>query len=172
MTTDPIAFAEIEQAVLGNKAAAAFLVDLGHVMHLWDDLIDRDKVVSAEEVNDAMYRALVQIPRNPFFQQWSATLLPLIEQAIWSWRTANRLEDDWWGGSKNPDLDSTIAYIIRSDYYNLVIACARIVGGLEHAVEVGVRLRRMWHSEGLDGYRQALKEQYERAEKSYGMRIL
>lgn len=146
---------EFEWALRGNTAAVSFMWDVVDVLHLWDDFIDGDRRPGPAEINDRMRRALLDLPRNPFYVQNFALLSPLIEQAILSWHTANALEHAILSGKAQPG-DDAIAFIIRSDYINLLIMSARIVGGVAWAVEVAVRARRRWHQEQLDGYRKAL----------------
>lgn len=148
---------EVFQYVLkGHRDAVAFAVILCSILHLWDDLEDRDKLVDREDVNQAMYAALVVLPRNAFYQANFAELNALLDSSILNWHAANEME-------RNGDAeDRHISFIIRSAYCNIVIAAARIVGGYEWARSVTPMLRRFWHKEGFEGYLRNLELQFAR----------
>ncbi|MBX3659197.1 MAG: hypothetical protein KF740_12245 [Ramlibacter sp.] len=137
----------------GHRDAIAFCFVLCGVLHLWDDLDDRDKPIAREDINQAMYAALVVLPRNAFYQANFAELNALVDSAIMNWHAANAFERE---GS---DEDKRISFIIRSAYCNVILTAARIVGGYEWARSVAPALRRFWHKEGFDGYLANLSKQ-------------
>lgn len=139
----------------GNEHATNFLMDMVGVLHVWDDLIDRDKPVPPEAVNAAFETMLVSIPNNPFYRQNFSALNPVLVCAINNWHVANILEQ----GECEEDL--RIAFISRSSYIDLITQVAYIVGGGDWVREIGPHIRRFAHSEGWDGYQRNLK-----AEKS------
>lgn len=130
----------------GHKDAVAFLSVLFHVFHVWDDLIDKDKPLHDDQISDAFFMALVVLPRNRFYQDHFAELNALVDSAITNWRAANSME------RTESDDDKRIAFITRSNYCNVAITAARIVGGHQWAVEVAPLMRRYWHREGYDQY--------------------
>lgn len=139
--------------VRGNRAAYDFLTTMFDVLHFWDDLIDRDKELTPEEVNCSMWNVLVTIPENAFFQQNFSSLMPLLKTAIWNWQAANVME-------KTEDgLDKQIAFVLRSTYVDLVSMCAYIVGGRDWAHEVALEARRQTSAEGFDEYLAALTKE-------------
>lgn len=148
-------------AMKQDEDAVAFLMVLFSIFHTWDDLEDRDKFVGRQGLDEMMFMALVVLPRNAFYQRNFQALSPLVETAIYNWHVANQMERD---GS---DEDKHIAFIIRSDYCNIAIKCAAIVGGYSWALEVSPELRRHWHREGFDGYLSNLAAQFEN-EKEIG----
>lgn len=143
-----------EHVVRGHKEAADFVELLVLVAHLWDDYVDGD---GEADVTLMMRVALVELPRNPFYQAHFPMLSPLVEAAIRSWLTANKLER-----TDSMD-DKVIAFVSRSDYINVVLMAARIVGGHQWAEEVALPLRRFWHRERFDGYVEGLRAQFEKA---------
>lgn len=157
MSNEPITTTEwtesINRWVKGNQQAAQFIMDVGDVMHLWDDLIDKDKVPADKYINDRFYKALIRIPRNPFYRDNFLQLSVVMEQAIISWFVATNLER----APSKTEHEELAAFITRSDYINLAITCAAIVGGIDWAVQVGHEARRLVHDEGLAGYREALR---------------
>lgn len=141
-------------ALQGHANAMAFCTVLFHVLHVWDDLEDRDKPISRDELDRAMYAALVVLPGNPFYQAHFRELNLLLEVAIQNWHAANEME------RRGSEQDKHIAFITRSSYCDLAIACARLVGGYEWARRVTPMLRRFWHAEGFEGYLQNLEKQF------------
>jgi len=140
----------------GNSDAERFLLDFVAVLHLWDDLIDKDKTPSDEEIHDCFWKALVEIPSNAFYQSHRHILTPIIVTSITNWLTANRLERD--GGLP----EQRIAYIIRSSYIDVATIVATIIGGRDFAVLAQLQMRKFWHAEGWEGYQENLKIEKEK----------
>lgn len=135
----------------GNTAAIQFLEDITDILHLWDDLVDRDKPLQDNQINATMWKALVQLPRNAFYAANFYTLNTLLMCAIINWEIATDMERE-----PVDENDLQVAFILRSSYIDLVLGVALIVGGHDHAKEMMLVARRMWHDEGYLGYRQAL----------------
>ncbi|UIF90841.1 hypothetical protein [Cupriavidus sp. UYPR2.512] len=135
-----------EHFLLGNEAAVAFNLLFRDVLHAWDDLIDRDKPVSDEDIHRAFRSALVLLPANPFYRAHFAQLHPLIDNAILNWMAANAME------ATESRTDKEIAFITRSDYINVFVKSLFLVGGFEHARKALPEARRHWHAEGFDRY--------------------
>ncbi|WP_418131476.1 hypothetical protein [Variovorax sp. 278MFTsu5.1] len=141
----------IDYLVKGDREAAAFLEMLFAVVHLWDDLVDGDKQADTSLM---MFGALIALPRDPFYQRHFAMLSPLMEMAMLNWLTANELE------RTNSAADKRIAFITRSDYLNVALMSARIVGGWDWAREVAATARRQFHIEGYEAYIENLRAQF------------
>ncbi len=131
----------------GNQAAAHFIELIVELLHFWDDLIDRDKAVSDEVINDRMFKLFVTLPRNPFYASNFSTLNPVLVNAITNWHVANRFER-----TEADEYKLRIAYIVRSSYVDLITQSALIVGGPAWAVEVGEQIRLYAHKETYEGY--------------------
>lgn len=132
---------------LANREdAIAFNLQMCDVLHLWDDLIDRDKPVHPVDINRGFQAALVDIPRNTFYREHFDRLNPLVSACILSWHTANK----WEAEDRLNDL--RLAFVVRSDYINLFLASVAIVRGEDYAVKVAPDVRAYWHAEGWDGY--------------------
>jgi hypothetical protein len=130
----------------GNEDAIAFNLQMCDVLHLWDDLIDKDKAVTADTINRGFQAALVDIPCNPFYRRHFDALNPLVSACILSWHTANR----WEAEERLEEL--RLAYVVRSDYINLFLGSVAIVQGSEYAARVAPEVRAYWHGEGWQGY--------------------
>lgn len=131
--------------------AIAFCQSIMRVLHLWDDLVDRDKPVTAKDIHLGFWTALIDLPRNRFYVGNFAELNSALMVAIQNWHAANAMERTEF----NDDLH--IAFILRSSYADLVTLCALMVGGHEWAEYITPILRRRWHAEGFNGYCDALK---------------
>ncbi len=131
--------ADTEQGVLDYwlkdaqaVALANLLIDISQV---WDDLIDQDEAVNREAINRMMRFALVEIPKNTFYQAHFGTLHPVIEDRLYTWLDANALEA---GGNKR---DLQVSYIIRSVITDIIIHIAFLVGGFEHRQRAALAIR-------------------------------
>lgn len=129
-----------------DKHAADFLSSIVELLHVWDDIIDRDHDQNDEAINWAFTTALITLPRNPFYIKYFDWLNPVLLSAINNWRVANTLE------AGDSEADKRIAFISRSSYIDLITQVAFIIGGSEWVRQVGPEIRRFAHSEGWDGY--------------------
>jgi hypothetical protein len=141
--------------LLGNQEAANFCEDILYAAHLWDDQIDRDKERTDAEINQGWVKALVSIPRNAFYRQHFDLLSPVIITAIGSWMTATQYERE--AGACQDKLN--VAFVIRSDYLNVLVMCANIIGGLHYGASMAPALREVFHKEGLKDYRNRLRKE-------------
>jgi hypothetical protein len=114
----------------GNEDASLFINELFAVWHIWDDLIDKDKPLSDEAINKAFMSALINLPKNRFYQTHFLILNPIMENAFINWIGSNTLEQ-----SKG---DLSIAFDLRNSYVNIITACANIIGGPLWAQEVAI----------------------------------
>lgn len=76
----------------GNEHALdvyRMLVDLAHV---WDDLIDKDKEVSQDDINRAFMICLAYLPANPFYKVIQHQVFPLWIAVASAYETANQYE--------------------------------------------------------------------------------
>jgi hypothetical protein len=62
--------------------------------HTWDDIVDKDKEVSEDQVNNAFLIALVYMPSNPFYQRIQSAILPMWIPVVSAYKTANKFEQD------------------------------------------------------------------------------
>lgn len=123
--------------VKGDHEAFDFLMNVHEIVEVWDDLIDKDKAVSDLALNDTFYRALIVLPRNGFYQRNFSLLNPIFEAGILDWFTANALE------AKGDTESLMAARVLRCNLQQLMVMCARVVGGVEWAKRVGLELRTM-----------------------------
>ena len=121
---------------LRNDAGALNLAHmLIHISQSWDDLIDGDKPVSSDSINAMMRYALIDIPKNPFYQQHIASLHPIMEDRLYTWLDANTLE------TSNNTSDLRVSYIIRSVITDIVIHMTYLIGGFDWRQQAAVSIR-------------------------------
>jgi hypothetical protein len=113
-----------------NEDASLFIDELFSILHVWDDLIDKDKPLADETINKAFMSVFIGLPKNRFYQTYFVILNPIMENAFINWIGSNTLEQ-----SKD---DLTIAFDLRNSYVNIVTACANIIGGPTWAQEVAI----------------------------------
>lgn len=136
----------IQVVCKGDASAAEFLLAVTTIAHVWDDLIDQDRDVRPEDVDNAFMHALVGLPRNAFYARHFDLLHPVLISAVNNWQVANQLEKMDSAG------DLRIAFILRSSYVDLVTQTAFILGGPDWVRSVGPEIRRFAHAEGWEKY--------------------
>jgi hypothetical protein len=145
----------VAQAVKNDPDALAFLRAIASVLHTWDDLIDGDRELSDADINGAFWKALIDIPANPFYRKHELTLRAVLVQAIVNWSAATALERD----EKATRDDLIIAFIIRSAYVDLLTMSATLIGGVEWACSLAPAIRRWAHGEKWEGYLNNLRDE-------------
>ena len=138
-------------AFVPNESAVDFLDGMIGIAHLWDDLIDRDKPVTDDAINQAFWFMLVDLPRNEFYQAHFNALNPIVMVSFMNWQAATLMER---AGTND---DKHIAFILRSAYVDLVTQCALIVGGKDWASKAVIEIRRFAHCEGFEKYLDSLQ---------------
>lgn len=149
---------KISYVLLGQTPAVEFFACIWKVLHFWDDLIDRDQPVTDADINAAMFTALVTLPTNTFYRAHHASLSPVLVNAIANWQAANRFE------AMGDERLLQQAFVIRSDYANILIQAAYLVGGPDWLMHVTPIIRDMWTYENFDAYKSNL--QREKAERT------
>ena len=118
-----------------NSGAIALSFMLLEVAHLWDDLIDGDKV-DEDDINRIFRYLIYDIPMNPVYN-----LIPGIHVHLLSiflrWRDATEMEKE-----ENPDLEKT--YMLRAGIYDLFSLIAFHLHGDKWAKEIGPSVRKLY----------------------------
>jgi hypothetical protein len=131
----------------GNQDALNMYQAFVDLAHVWDDLVDKDKPVSVEKINQAFLTCLVFLPANPFYRGIQDQILPMWLVVISAYETANFFE-------KNKDEHGVeIAHGLRYAVGNIIAYAIHVCVGMEKAKEV---LPDMWKTifyERFDDYR-------------------
>lgn len=76
----------------GNVDALAAFNLIARLSHIWDDIVDGDKELSVDDVNEAFLIALVYLPNNPFYNKISHTVRPMLVASASAYATATAFE--------------------------------------------------------------------------------
>ena len=139
----------------GNKPAIDFVWAFFSICHVWDDMIDRDRGVTDEEINTAFWQALVMLPTNMFYVQHFTVLHPIIINTIINWRAATAME------RRGDGKDREIAFVLRGGYADVLSMSALLVGGLEWSIQVTPEIRQWMHEESHAEYLDNLRREEE-----------
>jgi hypothetical protein len=126
------AFSEIAR---GDQAAYDFLAAFYLWCHKHDDLIDRDKPVKPEENVWFNLNLFQQLARNPFYQKNHEFLWPVLVTSGLSWIASEDFK------RKENVLEKITAQVLKSEYVNVILAIAFLVGGFEHALAMSRKYR-------------------------------
>lgn len=129
--------------LMGNKEATDFVLRVYQIFHIWDDLIDKDKEITNEEINKVFWIALIELPDDPFYRANYLMLKPILINSIINWKAANVLEKE---------KEFNISFILRGAYIDILTMCALLVGGVDHCDKVTPQIRMWEHAEGFDNY--------------------
>lgn len=136
---------------VGDTNAVSFILSFFDMCEVFDDLIDKDKPVTDEDIIRTLFTSLVDIPMNPFFVQFRQNLVPVIITGINAWLDANKLE-------KGSDNDKVFAYVLRDWYAELVSFVIYLTRGRHYLRTVSMDVRTFFtHHETLEQYREGLK---------------
>jgi hypothetical protein len=131
----------------GNQDALNMYQAFVDLAHVWDDLIDKDKPVSVEKINQAFLTCLVFLPANPFYRGIQDQILPMWLVVVSAYETANFFE------TNKDEHGVEIAHGLRYAVGNIIAYAIHVCVGMEKAKEV---LPDMWKTifyERFDDYR-------------------
>lgn len=120
----------MREALQGDEDAIDFCDRLYKILHVWDDIVDGDKPLTAADVNGAFRAALVDLPMNRFFRKHADTLVPILSAGITAWEVSNVFER-----SDDRELWRK-AHMLRVHVGAVFVMCAELVGGREWATQV------------------------------------
>lgn len=136
---------------VGDASALRFFGIFGDTCELFDDIIDRDKVIPEEHAVRVLFMVLTELPFNRFFETYKPQLVPIIITGINAWLDANTLE-------KGSDNDKVFAYVLRDWYVELLSFIIFTLRGPEYLRSVSMEIRHFFtHHETLEEYREKLK---------------
>jgi hypothetical protein len=131
----------------GNQDALNVFRMFVDLSHLWDDLVDKDKEATEDEINNAFLICLVYLPANPFYRSIQEQVLPMWLTVVSAYQTANKFE-------REKDIHGIeIAHGLRYAAGNIVAYMVHVCVGPEKAKEF---LPDMWKTvffERYDDYR-------------------
>jgi hypothetical protein len=131
----------------GNEDALNMYRAFADLSHTWDDMIDKDKDVPADKINQAFLTCLVYLPANPFYRSIQDQILPMWLVVVSAYETANFFE-----ATKDAH-GIEISHGLRYAAGNIVAYAIHVCVGAEKAKEY---LPDMWKTifyERFDEYR-------------------
>lgn len=144
---------QIRFCLKDHEGAVILFLLLRDILHFWDDLVDGDRHLTPADINAAMFKTVVALPANALYREHQAQLQPILVNAIANWQAANEFENS--GDEKKLEL----AFVIRSDYANLLIQMAYLVGGYDWMTQVTPSIRALWTEENFQDYLVNLKRE-------------
>jgi len=117
--------------------AVAYILDLGEVIEVWDDLIDQDKPTTPDRINNTFYILAVKLPQNPFYVAYHRALIPYLEAGYNSWLDSVELE-------KGDTQDKMFAYVLRFCLIEWILAVVSITRGRDKMRELSLEIRRFF----------------------------
>ena len=140
----------LNEVLRGHQGAILLCNHVFWCGQLFDDLIDKDKPVSDEDLMKCFWLCWVAIPSNPFYRQFFNEIQPILRTALFAWMDSVTLE------RRGDDHGKNIAFVLRDCMADLVIQCALLIGGYEWGRQVSVRIRDYSHDETLEDYKGGL----------------
>jgi hypothetical protein len=131
----------------GNQDALNMYRAFVNLAHTWDDMIDRDKPVSADDINRAFLTCLVYLPANPFYRAIQDQIMPMWLVVVSSYETANAFEK-----AKDPH-GIEIAHSLRYAAGSIIAYAVHVCLGAEKAKEVLPEVWKAMFYERFDDYR-------------------
>lgn len=125
-------------------AASEWLCDIFQVIQHIDDIAD-DGSITRPALNGLLWKSLVSLPANPFFQMYAHSLIPLLQSAVMKWQAADHVERQ---GIKD---QLHKAYVWRAGFYDLVLHCFLLIHGPEAATADGWKVLALY-GEKLNEY--------------------
>lgn len=151
MNRDELEESIIIQALNGNMAAVDFCQRLFRISQTLDDLIDKDREVTGDDIKLAFWDALIELPANLFYRKHFDYLHPIVVASFLDWEDATDLE-------KGDDNGKDIAFVLRDAIGQIIIHCAILIGGRKHARSWSVKIRKHIMNESLTDYKEGLEQ--------------
>lgn len=131
----------------GNQDALNMYRALVDLAHAWDDLVDKDKDLSENKINQTFLTCLVYLPANPFYRSIQDQILPMWLMVVSAYEVANKFEHD-----KDPH-GIEIAHSLRYASGHIVAYAITVCVGAEKAKEILPEVWKAMFYERFDDYR-------------------
>lgn len=142
----------LEFTLKGDTDAINFCTILFGASQVLDDLIDKDKEVTDDELIETFWSILIDLPMNSFYRQNVDTLVPMMQVFLQDWEDATKMEKTPGGDFQN------IAYVLRDTVGAIVTHVAGMVGGRVWQKAVAVSVRNHIFEETLEDYKTGLNK--------------
>lgn len=117
------------------EVASQWLLDVWDVLQGLDDWYDNDEV-SSDQKQKVIYKTLVVLPINAFYQEYQSALAPIMSNLVLKWCASNQMEE---AGEANE-----VSYVWRAAYYDLILTVTTLVHGFEITTTVASYIAKMY----------------------------
>lgn len=125
----------IREAVMNDPCAYDFLNRITNALRVYDNLVDKDKPISDDEIEQIFPDLMFDLSKNKFFRIYRDVLESQIFVSWNAWKDANEFQ------KTNDPAKLHCAWFIRNYCNELVPLCAWLIGGRQHARKISLRLR-------------------------------
>jgi hypothetical protein len=119
-------------------------IDLAHV---WDDMVDKDKELTEDQINNAFLICLVYLPSNPFYQKIQRDIMPMWITVVSAFQTGNKFERD------KDEFGLEISHTLRFSAAHILAYAVHVCVGPDKAKEVLPELWKEIVNERFEEYR-------------------
>lgn len=131
----------------GNQDALSLYRMFVDLSHTWDDLVDKDRDVPEDEINNAFMIALVYMQTNMFYRRIQDQVLPMWLSVLSAYEVANRFEKD------KDEHGIEIAHMLRYATGHIVSYMVYVCVGRDKAKEIMPEVWKDVVYERFDDYR-------------------
>lgn len=131
----------------GNQDAFNMYQAFVDLTHTWDDLVDKDKPVTPDQINRAFLTCLVYLPANPFYRSIQDQILPMWLTVVSAYETANFFEKE-----KDPH-GIELAHNLRYAVGHIIAYAVHVCVGAEQAKQILPEVWKTMVCERFDDYR-------------------
>ncbi len=131
--------------MLKDENAARWVESFARITQVWDDLVDRDKPITGDDVTMAFMDALIAMPNNPFFVAYRQPLTTMMYAVVSDWLTSNQL-------AGRGRMEDRIAFVIRDSLAGMIVQIASMLHGHDYAMQRAVAIRRYFHDDQFDEF--------------------
>ncbi len=127
----------LDEVLLKDEEAKSFIFRLfKDVVRVWDNVWDGDVSYTKEEVDNAFATILFGFKENIFYNTYRPILDAQMFLAWNAWKDSNELKE-------SEDLnEQKLAWVLKDYCNDIIILCAYLLGGHQHARRSSLKLRR------------------------------
>ena len=136
------------KACCNDPGAMLFLSMIMDAVEVWDDLVDKDKVISTEDINRVFMNLVFWLPQNKFFESGKSYLLPIMMTCVNAWMDSDalaktgdkrKLQAAWWLKQMGVEMYGAVAFL---------------TGGFDHMRAISLEARELLAHEDFTDYLQ------------------
>jgi hypothetical protein len=118
-----------------NADAHVFLCSLFEYFHQLDDLVDKDKPVTIDDLVMVQSRMMHALSFNAFWNENKNIMWPLVHAAIMAYWESERLR------KREGVANHLVGHVLKSQYQEIAYVTAFLIGGMPHEMKCRAALR-------------------------------